>query len=160
MNWYHKQKLAQQDKVLYIMRGLSGSGKSTLARELGTGGVVLSTDDFWGPNYDFDRDYLDEAHSWNKGRAEEAMQRGITPVVIDNTNVEAWQAKPYAEMAHKYGYRIEVREPDTPWRFDAEELAKRNTHGVPKEVIYDMLAKWEKDVTVNDILRSQKPKKF
>lgn len=158
MNWYKKS----QTKILYIMRGLSGSGKSTLAKELRQGGIILSTDDFFmvGGKYQFDRDYMADAHYWNQVRAEEAMKDDITPIVIDNTNVQAWEAKPYVEKALRYGYKIEIAEPNTPWKFNAEELAKRNTHKVPLEVIHDMLAKWETDITVEDIMESQQtPKK-
>lgn len=151
------EKISQSDKVLIIMRGISGSGKSTLAKEIGRGGIILSTDDFWGPNYDFDPDYIAEAHFWNQGRADEAMQNGVSPVVIDNTHVEAWEAKPYVEMAQKHGYRVEIQESQTPWRFDAEELAKRNSHGVPLDVIETMINKWHPNMTVDDIINSEKP---
>lgn len=40
------------------------------------------------------------------------------------------------------GYEIQVLEPDTPWKFNPEECAKRNTHGVPLQAIERMLARW------------------
>lgn len=155
MNWY---KIAQVKKMI-IMRGLSGSGKSTLARELGEGGVILSTDDFWEQDgeYNFDVSRIQEAHDWNRQRAEGAVNKGISPVVIDNTNVEAWEAKEYVKMAKDQGYDIEIREADTPWAFNAEELAKKNTHGVDQETIQKMLDVWEPNITVEDIERSEKP---
>ena len=156
MNWY---KTAQQ-KTLYIMRGLSGSGKSTLANKLGEGGVVLGSDDFFmvGDEYVFDKEGKGYAHFWNQGRVEEAMKQGVTPIVADNTNVRQWEMKPYVELALKYGYEVEIAEPQTPWKFDAEELAKRNTHGVPLSVIKEKLKQWEPDPTIESILESEKPK--
>jgi len=158
MKTIHSQ--AAEDKVLYIMRGISGSGKSTLARQLGEGGAVFSTDDFFMVNgkYQFDRDFMSEAHFWNQTRAVEAMDKGISPIVIDNTNVEAWEPKFYVEEAMKRGYRVEIKESQTPWRFDANELARRNTHGVPLDVIQGMIDKWHPDMTVDDILNAEKPK--
>jgi hypothetical protein len=44
-------------------------------------------------------------------------------------HTQRWEARGYVEAALKYGYEVEIREPDTPWRRNAEELAKRNTHG-------------------------------
>ena len=76
---------------------------------------------------------------------------------IDNTNVEAWEMKTYVQQGLKYGYQIEIREPNTPWKFDAEELTKRNKHDVPKEVIEESLNKWDKNVEIKDILRSKTP---
>ena len=149
-----------QAKIVYIMRGISGSGKSTLANQLGQGGSVFSSDDFFMVNdeYQFDADYLSDAHSWNKGRAVDAMAQGISPIVIDNTHTQPWEAKPYVMAAQKYGYQIEIREAETPWKFDAEELTRRNSHGVPRNVIDDMLDRWHPDMTVDDIVNSEKPK--
>ena len=78
-----------QDKVLYIMRGISGSGKSTLAKQIG--GLILGSDEFWmvGGKYQFDESRIGEAHQWNQQRAEKAMQQGISPIIVDNTNVQA-----------------------------------------------------------------------
>lgn len=156
MNWYKK---AQSEKICYIMRGISGSGKSSLANELGTGGVILATDDFFmeSGKYEFDMSAIGYAHDWNIDRAAQAMKKGISPVVIDNTNVEAWQAKPYVLLAQKYGYKIEIVEPNTPWKFNAEELAKRNTHNVPRAAIDKMLEKWQPNISVEDVLKSKKP---
>jgi len=160
MKVFNLTSFAQTEKVLYILRGISGSGKSTLARQLGEGGEVLSTDDFFDVNgeYQFDSDFISEAHFWNQTRAVEAMDKGVTPFVIDNTNVSAWEPKFYVQEAQKRDYRIEIRESETPWKFDAEELAKRNTHGVPREVIDSMLEKWHPNMTVEDILVSDRPK--
>ena len=138
------------------MRGISGSGKSTKARELGQNGIILSTDDFFKINgkYKYDQDRIGQAHLWNQARAKKAMEQGVSPIVIDNTNVIAKDAKPYAEEALKYGYKIKIAEPDTPWKFDAEELTKRNNHGVPKEVIEEMLEKWQPDEIFMNILNN------
>ena len=157
MNWY---KTAQvQKKILYIMRGLSGSGKSTLAEELGEGGVVYSADDFFmvEGEYVFDAEGLGYAHFWNQGRVEEAMKQQLSPIVADNTNVKEWEMKPYVELAVKYGYAVEIREPQTPWKFDPEELAKRNSHGVPLETIEHLVQEWDHGPTVESILESEKP---
>ena len=77
-------------------------------------------------------------------------------IVVDNTNVQSWQPKPYAEAAVKAGYNVEVIEPDSPWAFDVDELSIKNTHKVPHDVIQEMKDKWEQNITVNDILKSEK----
>jgi len=139
------------------MRGISGSGKSTLAQELGVGGVVFGTDDFWGEDYNFDRSKLGEAHQWNQDRAIKAMEQGISPIVIDNTNTQLWEMRPYVEAAVKHGYKVEFHEPNTPWKFNAEELAKRNSHGVPLDIIEQMLRNWEHNPTLESVLRAERP---
>lgn len=156
----------EQKKQLIILRGISGSGKSTLAKAIlkdNPNGVVFSTDDYFidkkTGEYKFDPTLLGKAHSWNQRRAAEAMEKGISPVIIDNTNTQRWEAKPYVETGLKHGYEIVVREPQTPWAKNAEELAKKNKHNVPIESIRAMLARWEDDFSVEAILKSKPPKR-
>jgi len=140
------------------MRGISGSGKSTLARELGKGGVVLSTDDYFVDpitgEYKWAQNKLKPAHEWNQNRALEAFHSGISPVVIDNTHTKKWEAKFYVERGLDAGYTVLIREPDTPWKWDPVELAKRNSHGVGVDAIARMIERWDHDFTVENILAS------
>lgn len=146
----------ESSKRLIVCRGLPGSGKSTLARELGKGGVVLGSDDFFMVNgeYKFDFGGLGHAHLWNQGRARKAMSSGISPVVIDNTNITWSDIKPYVRIAGEYGYEVSYAEPDTPWKFDVDELAKRNSHGVPKESLQAYLKKWQPTETLGEEKRA------
>ncbi|PKK27487.1 NEDD4 binding protein 2-like 1 [Columba livia] len=59
--------------------------------------VVLSTDDYFIENgvYMFEPDLLEDAHKWNQKRARKAMKNGKSPVIIDNTNIHAWEMKPF-----------------------------------------------------------------
>ncbi|KAG2382045.1 hypothetical protein C9374_005837 [Naegleria lovaniensis] len=158
-------------KVMYLLRGISGSGKSTLAAQiLNDHNIdiqtsykehIFSTDDFFidpqSGKYNFDPTKLGKAHHWNQTRAQNAMQKGTTPIIIDNTNTQKWEAKPYVMFAKQYSYEVKVLEPQTPWAKNAVELAKRNQHGVPVEAIQRMLDRWETDFTVENILRSNPP---
>lgn len=157
MTWYKQAQ--DKQKTLYLMRGAPGSGKSTLAKQLGGGGLILSTDDFFviEGQYLFNATMLGQAHNWNLQRATEAMAKGITPIVIDNTNTRAREMRPYAEAAIKYGYKIEIKEPETPWKLDIDELVKRNTHGVSRETIEKMVNRLQQNVTLEDVLREDKP---
>ncbi|EFA12880.1 NEDD4-binding protein 2 isoform X2 [Tribolium castaneum] len=169
--------IRQGYKVLVILRGLPGSGKSQLAVgitdvTLGPGNNsphILSTDDYFIQNgrYVFDPNRLQEAHEWNHRRAFQAMSRGLSPVIIDNTNTQMWEMKPYAMMATDYGYLIEILEPDTWWCFNDKELARRNSHGVPRNKIKDMLDRYDKNITTQKLLcaysltyKFQKPPQF
>lgn len=67
------------------------------------------------------------------------MERGVNLVVIDNCNLEAWEAQPYVALAKKQGYVAELREPATEWRNDAATLVARTRHQVPLETIEQQL---------------------
>uniref|UniRef100_A0A670I0X7 NEDD4 binding protein 2 like 2 n=2 Tax=Podarcis muralis TaxID=64176 RepID=A0A670I0X7_PODMU len=123
-------KLYESQKLLLILRGLPGSGKTTLSRILlgqSRDGIIFSTDEYFRQNngcWSYNVGQLGAAHDWNQKRARQAMDQGRSPIIIDNTNTQAWEMKPYVEAALEKGYRIEFHEPDTWWKFDPEELEK------------------------------------
>lgn len=137
-----------ENKVLYVLRGLSGAGKSTLSKSITDkegGGIIFSADEFHYKNgvYMFDQEKKELYHKMNVERSIRAIKAGKTPILIDNTNIKFEYAKPYIIPALKYGYEVKVVEPNTPWAFDIDELAKRNNGRAPKDVIGRMIADWE-----------------
>jgi len=123
-------------------------------------GVILSTDDFFiTPEGKYLHDFrkIEEAHKWNNERALKSFEEGISPIFIDNTHVQAWEAKNYVENGLRFGYEIRIVEVNTPWRFDVDELVTRNVHQVPQTAISAMLKRWEHNITIETILESQKP---
>uniref|UniRef100_UPI00358EABFF uncharacterized protein isoform X1 n=2 Tax=Myxine glutinosa TaxID=7769 RepID=UPI00358EABFF len=150
-------------KELYLIRGLPGSGKSTLASwlsERGPNGIICSTDDFFRSaegKYCYDKMRLSEAHFWNQDKAERAMACGRSPVIIDNTNTQAWEMKPYVSQALDLDYHIQFVEPDTWWKTNTEELERRNSHGVDRLHIQSMLSRFDRNVSVDSVLRSKVP---
>ncbi|CAG9863796.1 unnamed protein product [Phyllotreta striolata] len=152
-------------KVLVILRGLPGSGKSTLASiilqntigyDSNHGLHIFSTDDYFCQNprriFMYDSRKIEEAHNWNQRRAFSSMSKGFSPVIIDNTNTQMWEMKPYANMATDFGYILCILEPDTHWCFNDRELSKRNTHNVPKDKIRTMSERYEKNITARKLL--------
>ncbi|NWT85051.1 N4BP2 protein, partial [Lanius ludovicianus] len=159
-----RKKMHLIGQVLVLLRGVPGSGKSYLARNLledNPGGIILSTDDYFYKhgNYLYDPDCLGEAHDWNRKRAKEAFEMRISPIIIDNTNIQAWEMKPYVTLAQQFKYKVMFREPDTWWKFKPKELERRNIHGVSKEKIKRMLERYERCLTVRTILDSSVPDK-
>ncbi|KAF7284345.1 hypothetical protein GWI33_022327 [Rhynchophorus ferrugineus] len=153
------QKINRGDKVLVLLRGLPGSGKSTLGHYILNNTIgdneqtlrnhLLSTDDYFMKNgvYNYNSMLIGDAHGWNHQRAFSAMSKGYSPIIIDNTNVQMWEMKPYAMMATDFGYFLDILEPDTHWCFNEKELAKRNKHNVPKATIRNMIERYDKNVT-------------
>ncbi|KAM6346386.1 NEDD4-binding protein 2 isoform 3-T9 [Podargus strigoides] len=159
-----RKKMHLIGQVLVLLRGVPGSGKSYLARTLledNPGGIILSTDDYFYKHgqYHYDPDCLGEAHDWNRKRAKEAFEMRISPIIIDNTNIQAWEMKPYVTLAQQFKYKVMFREPDTWWKFKPKELERRNIHGVSKENIKRMLERYERCLTVSSILDSSVPGK-
>ncbi|KAM9237120.1 NEDD4-binding protein 2 [Leptosomus discolor] len=159
-----RKKMHLIGQVLVLLRGVPGSGKSYLARTLledNPGGIILSTDDYFYEHgqYHYDPDCLGEAHDWNRKRAKEAFEMRISPIIIDNTNIQAWEMKPYVTLAQQFKYKVMFREPDTWWKFKPKELERRNIHGVSKEKIKRMLERYERCLTISSILDSSVPDK-
>ncbi|XP_019385637.1 PREDICTED: NEDD4-binding protein 2-like 2 isoform X2 [Crocodylus porosus] len=159
---FPEEKLCGSQKLLLILRGLPGSGKTTVSRVLlgqSRDGIVFSTDDYFNQQdgYTYNAGQLGDAHDWNQKRARQAMEQGRSPIIIDNTNTQAWEMKPYVEMALEKGYIVEFREPDTWWKFDPEELEKRNKHGVTREKIAQMLDRYEYQISIPIVMNSVIP---
>ncbi|XP_040196364.1 uncharacterized protein LOC120929168 isoform X2 [Rana temporaria] len=151
-------------RKLLLLRGVPGSGKSTLARILldqSPDGIVFSTDDYFCQErgYTYDVKLLGDAHNWNRNRAQRAMDDEISPIIIDNTNIQGWEMKPYVQMALESGYAVEFLEPNTWWKLDSQELEKRNTHRVPREKISQMLERFEHNMDVGVVMNSVEPRR-
>ncbi|XP_063826632.1 uncharacterized protein LOC135076105 [Ostrinia nubilalis] len=151
-------------RILILMRGAPGSGKTYLAKtivEMLIGVTyedlcrhIFSTDDFFmiRGKYVFNKNLLTDAHAWNQGRAEAAMTQGLSPIIIDNTNIEIWEMEPYARNAVLNGYIIEVVEPTTDWAKKPNRLVKINTHQVPYNTIKRMIDHYVNDITGESLL--------
>ncbi|XP_046384863.1 uncharacterized protein LOC124155181 isoform X2 [Ischnura elegans] len=104
--------ISSHTPVLILLRGLPGSGKSTLSKQLlsipgGKSGFTCSADDFFlvphggkgQKEYRFDPLKLEDAHKHCRIQVLRAMAHGVTPIIVDNTNTQAWEMLPYVEMA-------------------------------------------------------------
>ena len=120
----------------------------------------MSTDDFFinttTGGYDYNTQALPKAHYWNQIRTKLSLQSSSSPVVIDNMNLTAWDARPYIILAHEYNYTPKIAEPQTPWRMDPDELSKKSSHVTNANAIKQMLGKME-SYNINDAINSSAP---
>ena len=153
----------------YHERGtVTGAGKSTRAKKLVGNGEIHSTDALIEASGDYraffekmveSKNYmaLGWKHKKNLKNATEAVANGVSPVIIDNTNIKHADAKAYVEMALELGLsdeNIKFEDVGTAG-LDAETLAGRNTHGVPLDKIISMMAshKAQGEITLESVLK-------
>ena len=167
------------------MRGLPSSGKSYTARRLaGESGVVCETDSNFQcevgndpARCDYDPALLPIARQWNLERFLFALRQDCSPVIVDRGNGLSLALRIYARKAVDYGYRVELREPESPWwqqirevlkqsarpasslEYWSERLARinRSSHETSARRIRYRMAAWRFDLTVDDILAFQPP---
>lgn len=133
---------------------MTGSGKSTKAKELaGSEGVIHSTDDVIEAQGDYreffanmiaNKDFspLSKVHSINIKNLIKSLKAGISPVILDNTNIKQNEPKEVVKSALELGLddkNIKFVDIGTGG-LSAKELADRNTHGVPLDKIEAMIA--------------------
>lgn len=132
-------------KLVIINRGVPGGGKSTfsaimkkLAEKLGLTCSVHCTDDLFMEDgeYKFDFRKLGFNHKKNFQNFKAALDAESNIAICDNTNTKPKDYKKYALTASETGYKVleVIFLPDTE-----ENHNKRNTHGVPAEVIANMI---------------------
>lgn len=126
-----------------VMRGIPGSGKSTYAKLLREAAVlkdlpfICSADDFFTletGTYKFDPLKLGEAHKWCMQMFLIMLRDKMTPVIVDNTNINLEDIAPYIAVGEAMGYDVEVIQVDT----DPEVAAARNVHSVPRNKVMEM----------------------
>jgi len=163
-------EITRPNQELIVMRGIPGGGKSTEANKVVGEGVIHSTDALWEATGDYfgnfkrmaeSGDWSDHSrmHRQNFLNAKKSMEEGISPIIIDNTNIKAWEPKKYVEEALNLGYDeknikfIDVGDGGCT----AKELAERNTHGVPLDTIKKMVAshKGVGELTVEKVIDSK-----
>ena len=126
------------NKKLIILSGLPGSGKSHYANLLSGDISVFSTDDFFmrGGAYKYDPSLEGKAHAETFRDFMEHLEAGIEgPIVVDNTNLSAWEISPYVLAGSAYGFSAVI----VRILCDPEEAFARQAHGVPREVFDQMV---------------------
>lgn len=103
--------------------------------------MPVSADDYFynlgGGEYEFDASHLGKAHQMCQRMTKAALVNGES-VAVHNTFSQSWEAKPYFEMARELNVRVQIIE--CQGNFES-------VHGVPKETIEKMKARWEKTLT-------------
>lgn len=131
------------------MRGISGAGKSTYAKKLrleaherGELPIICSADDFFvGPGgYKFDVNNLDAAHRWCLRSFLQYLQDRMSPVIVDNTNINIEDLAPYVAVGTALGYEVEIIQINTPLTI----ARGRNVHNTPDSAVEGMYARLTK----------------
>ena len=143
------------EKTVKIIRGISGVGKSTyvmMNKMIADKSIVCSADDYFvneQGQYEFDGRKIPMAHQWCWGKFIDAIGEGRN-IIVDNTNTQPWEYENYIKLAKLFDYEVEIIH-ITPKGLTNEELAKRNTHGVPLESIEQMRSRWVDDTRQIDV---------
>lgn len=135
-----------------IMRGPSGSGKSTwidrwYKQDLWKRVWVVSADQFFVRNglYQFEASKLGEAHARCLNNFLTILfdpAPEIETLIVDNTNTQLWEWMNYYLAAIRLKHQVRIMT-TMPTAVSVEELAARNRHGVPAEIIARMVANYE-----------------
>lgn len=203
-NQTKKTPQIRNQKILILMRGLPGSGKSYTAQKLlnylGSGdneyGHIFSIDHEFTPEtvsrrksgIEVSKDEEDREYHRNFSfsrrpamvrrmiqRFRESVDQGVTPLIVDNTNIKTEHMRGFADHAEKNGYEVRVQYPESEhWKQGrdalrtkdpeamqsfARALRQAGRHNVPEETLIQMMKSWDHAPAMADILgRDPTPK--
>lgn len=162
--------VTRPEQTFIVMRGIPGSGKSTKAKELVSEGVIHSTDTVIESQGDYNKFFelmfeskdftpLSKAHTTNLKNVVASLKEGVSPVILDNTNIKQNESKAAVKAALEMGladHNIKFVDIGTGG-LTAEQLAERNTHGVPLEKIQSLIEshKGQGPLTLKSVLESK-----
>lgn len=159
--------ITRPDQVLILMRGIPGAGKSTKAKELLGEGIIHSADAVLEAKGDYNQIFATMKETKNYGQlfgahmscnrsAKKSMREGVSPVIVDNTNIKKADMKSYVKAALELGFddsNIQFVDVGTAG-LSAAELAARNVHNVPVETIEKMIAshKGQGEISIKTVM--------
>lgn len=143
---------------VYIMRGLPGSGKTRWVQSRVGYQTVASADHYFQKDgeYRFDASKLAEAHQECLRAFLRSVEHGALTIIVDNTNIRAWEMSPYIAIAEAFGYDVEIVEVRT----SVDTCIARNAHEVSEETIWKMFRTmcderlppwWKRTVVASDV---------
>ncbi len=127
-------------KKIIFMRGVPGSGKTPWAIEMfgnDLKAVILSSADFFMKQgrYNWIAKLTPQSHAWNQNRFQTALEQGMETIIVDNTNIHAWEMHDYITMLENYPeYEFFQKVMDV----DLETACNGTVHNVPAFAIIRM----------------------
>lgn len=93
-----------------VLRGISGAGKTTWTKTYASSALIVTADRYFTKDgiYEFDPRMLQENHNKCFYDFMDAILKSAPWIVVDNTNVCAWEYSPYILAAQAYGYEAEL----------------------------------------------------
>lgn len=132
---------------VYVMRGIPGSGKTMWTAKYtkdallrGEQVVVCSADHYHTNdrgNYVWKPEKVQDAHNACFGKFFDIVRSPLSQphtLIVDNTNIHAWEVAPYYRMAEFFLHHVEI----VRVNIDPMIAAQRNVHGVPARKVFEM----------------------
>ncbi|KAK6305758.1 hypothetical protein J4Q44_G00245380 [Coregonus suidteri] len=152
----------QSRKNLFILRGLPGVGKKATAENLcveyarhGIEGGIFSADKYHEMS-NYDSRYFHHNHRRNREDVFKALNRGVDPIIVYNTNISLWEMWPYVHMGMQQGdYHITIMELPEGYpqnAFSINELYSWCRGKIPKQKFRDFRDRWEEAYNIWDVL--------
>ena len=132
--------LSYDDHQVLILSGLPGAGKTYLCKLLPAHAMKVSADDYFmcSGKYDFNPTLLPKAHNHCLSLFVASIKDSEKLIVVDNTNLSAWEIAPYYRLAEVNGYRPTI----IRCYCDPYKAFLRQVHGVPAHQFFNMAGRF------------------
>ena len=147
------------DRRIHLVRGLPGSGRTTLARRIARSKaeVIASEDELPYPVSPVTPIGMAQADALSVAAAANALSNGVPLIVVERVFHQAYTMRPFARLAKRHGYDVEIHVPDTDWAHDYEACLQHTRRAVERTDMERFWRHWELVGTIDELLESQSP---
>ena len=98
-----------------------------------------------------------QADALSVAAAADAMSNGAAPIVVERVFHRVYSMRPFARLASRHGYAVEIHLPNSAWALDYETCLQHTRKPVQRSNMELIWRQWELVGPIEKVLQSRSP---